>query len=241
VAFQEVSGKREAVAVRYRLREEGGYGFQVAAYLTPAVLTATGDRALVEVFRGKTYILFDPGGSLVWNRNQGSVDFTGTWADTHVAGAPVPADAELVDAERVVSKVPGIGDVATVVLKLRECVNDCAANPDKHVCTADRYDCSCFGNWLPGGVCKTACHKTTGTYAPVSKTLFCLASEVCDAPSCNSTGYQSCCRKETDVCPAGVRSCDKKTLRTRAAHDPNATLAILNGGTGVGIVEVFAR
>lgn len=271
----------------------------------PTVLTFTTDRALIEVFRGKTYLLFDQNGGLTWNRNLGSVEFSGTWADMYVEGSASPlggnpqsrvvkmgrcnfncminlipemtlgkisqiytvlsmtidcikctqamrngqtgdasvlencskcgaSAAEAVDAERVVSKIPGIGDAATIVLKLHECVNACAANPDSHVCTQDRYDCSCFGNWLLGGVCKTACNKTTGTFAPISNSLFCQANEVCNAASCNSSGYESCCRKETDLCPAGTKSCDKKTLRARAAHDPNAKLADKQGDTLAG-------
>ncbi|EGV29674.1 hypothetical protein ThidrDRAFT_3118 [Thiorhodococcus drewsii AZ1] len=131
-------------------------------------------------------------------------------------------------AELATKNIPGVGDLVSVGTSLADCHNTCAKNPDAHICTKDRLDCTCFYNWVSFGLgtCRTQCNKTTGMYAPASSgAATCPLDEVCDAASCNQDGDAfSCCVPEKKKCPL-AKSCATKVTQVRASHDPNAKLA----------------
>ena len=146
---------------------------------------------------------------------------------------------ELIDPIKLSRKLPALGDIVNATLKLKNCSKDCAADPDKYVCTQDKYDCNCFGSWATsfigvGGVCKTTCNRAAGIYAAASYTLYCPIGERCVASACNATGYESCCVPDDEVCPPNNSGCHWGDGTTRPAHDPNAKSADPAGGVTAG-------
>jgi hypothetical protein len=116
---------------------------------------------------------------------------------------------------------PVIGDALKAYYIIGNCEADCAKNPNKHICTQDRWEC-CWTilSWLGGfdAKCRTACNRTTGTYAPViTDRVNCAYGETCVDGAC---GGKPACK--------GV-SCDTRQTRTRVARDPNAK-AVSPGG-----------
>jgi uncharacterized repeat protein (TIGR01451 family) len=116
---------------------------------------------------------------------------------------------------------PVIGDAINWYYIIGNCESDCDKDPNKHICTQDRWEC-CWTvlSWLGGfdAKCRTACNRTTGTYAPViTDRVNCAYGETCVNGAC---GAKPKCK--------GV-SCDQKQTRTRVARDPNAK-AVSPGG-----------
>ena len=117
---------------------------------------------------------------------------------------------------------PVIGDAINWYYIIGNCESDCDKDPNKHICTQDRWEC-CWTvlSWLGGfdARCRTACNRTTGTYAPVvTDRVNCAYGQTCVNGAC---GAKPKCQ--------GV-SCDQKQTRTRVARDPNAK-AVSPGGS----------
>ncbi|MBK1650395.1 Ig-like domain-containing protein [Rhabdochromatium marinum] len=140
--------------------------------------------------------------------------------------------------------VPGIGDLVGIAIDTVQCKEDCSKDPYSHICVQgqEKYDCSCLANWWDNSrVCITQCD-AKGDYQPLSKGVGCSSDFVdndwvkhyCDAASCDpAKGWESCCVPKSKLCKEG-EGCATATTKVRAAHDPNAKLAVPDGAVLAG-------
>jgi uncharacterized repeat protein (TIGR01451 family) len=118
------------------------------------------------------------------------------------------------NSKTIAEKIPGVGTAVSWAFKIKNCFDDCQANPDSHICTQPKKDCGCWDvlGWVSGfeSKCITNCNRTTGTYDPITHRVQCAFGEVCSGGDCVD---------KSSVCSGNA--CKEKPLALRASHDPN--------------------
>jgi len=117
--------------------------------------------------------------------------------------------------------VPGVGYAVDVA----QCLKDCLENPNLHICTEDKRECSwSVVGYLSGQdtVFVTYCNKTTGTYDPIDRRLYCAYGEECKNGQCVDKDEDPC-NPKTIISPAAeLAVCKLDKFKVVPAHDPNA-------------------
>ncbi len=117
--------------------------------------------------------------------------------------------------------IPGVSYGVDVA----QCLKDCLENPDLHICTEDKKECSWSVIGLLAGedtVITTLCNKTTGTYAIASYRTYCATNEKCKDGKCVESADDPC-KQPSTIAPAQEGAvCKPDDFEIVPAHDPNA-------------------
>jgi len=163
-------------------------------------------------------------GGLVW-QGKACAQSTANGTPDTVACEKCGLQSKARFSENFAKSLPGIGTAVYWADRVGKCIAECEANPNSHICTEDKKECTrtLLGK-LAGydTVATTPCNRTVGIYAPFPTSYVgCLLDNLQKCiPSLGCVDLRTLCNGSP---------CKQKKMEIRTPHDPNDKLVDVKG------------